>query len=55
MICSVCGEEMAGDGFSNPIHCPNADEMDYQSNEPDCNPVECDGFDRRQDETWIEG
>lgn len=43
MICKKCGEVMEGDGYSFALHCPNAKESDWDSNEPDAKPVECDG------------
>ena len=41
MVCKNCGERMVGDGYSTTTHCPNADEAEYEYNEPDANPVHC--------------
>lgn len=43
MICKICGEYMEGDGYHKVLHCPNAPESLYESNEPDSNPVNCVG------------
>lgn len=43
MICKKCGETMEGDGYSFPLHCPNAKESSWDCNEPDANPVYCEG------------
>jgi tRNA(Ile2) C34 agmatinyltransferase TiaS len=41
-VCKDCGEQMEGDGYTTVLHCPYAEE-DYDTIEPDANPVYC-GF-----------
>lgn len=41
MICSQCGEQMEGDGYSTPYRCPNVVVSRWEFYEPDCNPVDC--------------
>lgn len=45
-VCRDCGEHMEGDGITSVLHCPNTEE-DYDSLEPDANPVYC-GFDDKE-------
>lgn len=42
MICKLCGEDMEGDGYTYPIHCPNANVERWEYIEPDSNPIECE-------------
>ncbi|AZV01952.1 hypothetical protein [Aeromonas phage Akh-2] len=44
MVCKDCGEHMEGDGFSVPVHCPNADYKQWYDKEPDAEPVYCNFF-----------
>jgi hypothetical protein len=41
MTCPNCGENMIGDGYRVPLHCPNADEDDWFHAEPDIAPIHC--------------
>jgi uncharacterized protein (DUF983 family) len=41
MTCPNCGENMLGDGYRVPLHCPNADEDDWFHAEPDIEPIYC--------------
>lgn len=52
MICKECGEEMSGDGFNFPIRCPNSKPELSEFNEPDANPVYCDGEAETVDGNW---
>lgn len=45
--CPICGEHMEGDGYSTVLHCPNTS-VDYDSFEPDANPVYCRQHDEAQ-------
>ena len=38
LCCDNCGERMVGDGYSDPMHCPNADTEGFEA---DCNPIHC--------------
>ena len=40
MICKTCGENMIGDGYTTPYHCPNIDIIG-SGIEPDANPIHC--------------
>ena len=40
MICKTCGENMIGDGYTIPYHCPNVDIIGFGI-EPDANPIHC--------------
>lgn len=42
MICNKCGGRMIGDGFTEIIHCENAEYESYYDLPPDDTPVECD-------------
>lgn len=42
LCCDECGERMIGDGYSDPVHCPNADTEGFEA---DCNPIHCTGED----------
>ena len=42
-VCPDCGGEMVGDGYTSAIHCENAPEEWWFYNEPDANPVYCEG------------
>lgn len=44
MFCKDCGEKMEGDGYSVPVHCPNADYLDWYDKEPDAVPTLCGGW-----------
>lgn len=41
MVCKNCGEYLEGDGYRMALHCPNADEAEYEYNAPDADPVYC--------------
>lgn len=43
MPCKVCGERYEGDGYSEVLHCPNADDELWVYDEPDSAPVDCTG------------
>ena len=43
MICKECGEQMIGDGFNFAIRCPNSNPQLSEFNEPDTEPVYCNG------------
>ena len=49
VMCSNCGEEMVGDGFSLVYHCPYT-YKDLSLYEPDSNPIHCNERDQRQAE-----
>ena len=40
-ICPNCGENMIGDGYTLPYHCPNAYEEDWWYEPPDSGPWFC--------------
>jgi len=40
-ICPNCGENMIGDGYTLPSHCPNAYEEDWWYEPPDSGPWFC--------------
>lgn len=48
MVCRNCGEYLEGDGYTTALHCPNADEAEYEYNEPDANPVYCTTLTNKQ-------
>lgn len=41
MKCSKCGGNMEGDGYTWVYHCEFAEPEDYDSHEPDADPVYC--------------
>lgn len=41
MNCKNCGERMVGDGYYTVMHCPNAEDSDYDYMESDASPVYC--------------
>ena len=40
-ICPNCGENMIGDGYTLPYHCPNAYEEEWWYEPPDSGPWFC--------------
>ena len=41
MICPSCGERMIGDGYAEPVRCPNVDWSVWFDREPDGRPLTC--------------
>ena len=41
MTCPYCGGDMIGDGYTEVVHCENAEEETYCDHEPDAPPVYC--------------
>ena len=41
MYCKNCGESYEGDGYKIPYRCPNSEYEDWNSVEPDANPIDC--------------
>jgi len=41
MPCPNCGGTMEGDGYTEVMHCENADYEAYFDHEPDASPVYC--------------
>lgn len=41
-LCKDCNENLEGDGYKIVLHCPNANESDYEFNCPDDGPVYCE-------------
>lgn len=41
VTCRNCGGDMLGDGFTEVMHCENAEEESYRYETPDSNPVLC--------------
>jgi ribosomal protein L37AE/L43A len=39
MICRTCGEVLAGDGYTEVLHCPR---VEGHCAEPDANPIHCE-------------
>ena len=48
-VCVKCGEYMSGDGYTIPLHCPNASEVDWWYSEPDSGPWYCN-YEEEEDE-----
>lgn len=48
MFCECCGEQMEGNGYTTPYHCPNAAPGEWEYDPPDANPVYC------TEEDWVE-
>ena len=45
-LCPNCAEELIGDGVTEVMHCPFAEEDDYLDHEPDAKPVYCREIER---------
>ena len=41
--CPTCGETLSGDGYTVPIHCPNANDELWWYSEGDGGPWFCEG------------